>query len=131
MTEPPSSPRITPCLEVFYDGACPICTREVESARRRDPKGRLRFTNIADPAFDPAELGVERAALDARIHARTQEGEVITGVEVFRRLYAELFGERWIAWTRAPLLARALDAGYATFARHRKTLSRWVPMPKS
>ncbi len=119
-----------PCLEVFFDGACPVCTREVNAARRRDHQGKIRFVNIADPSFSPDEIGVNTATLNERIHARTREGQLITGVEVFRRLYAELFGERWIGWTRQPLVARVLDTLYSAFARNRKVFSKWVPMPK-
>ncbi|MFC1609871.1 DCC1-like thiol-disulfide oxidoreductase family protein [Myxococcota bacterium] len=35
-------------IELFYDGACPLCSREVKAIRRLDRKGRIQFTDIAD-----------------------------------------------------------------------------------
>jgi len=35
-------------LEVWYDGACPLCMREIALMRRLDRAGRIRFTDVAD-----------------------------------------------------------------------------------
>ena len=43
-----------PQLTVFFDGACPICSREIAHYRRRDSEGRLRLVDIAAPSFDAA-----------------------------------------------------------------------------
>ncbi|MES1178644.1 MAG: DUF393 domain-containing protein, partial [Myxococcales bacterium] len=74
-------------LEVFYDGACPLCTREIDMLRRRDRAHRICFTDIAAESFDETSIGVPWAALMAKIHGRLPDGTLIEGVEVFRRLY--------------------------------------------
>jgi hypothetical protein len=58
-------------LEFLYDGNCAICRCDVANLRRRDRHRRIRFIDIADPAFDPAPYGREREALLARITAPT------------------------------------------------------------
>ncbi len=40
-----------PIFEVFYDGDCPLCKREIGMLRRLDRRRWVRFTDIADPAF--------------------------------------------------------------------------------
>ncbi|HET9929750.1 MAG TPA: DUF393 domain-containing protein, partial [Polyangiaceae bacterium] len=75
-------------FEVFYDGDCPLCVREIAMLRRRDKAQRIRFTNIAEPEFDPSALGVTWETLMKRIHGRLPNGELVEGVEVFRQLYA-------------------------------------------
>jgi predicted DCC family thiol-disulfide oxidoreductase YuxK len=75
-------------LEVFYDGDCPLCMREVRWLRRRDRRQRIRFVDIAAPGFDAREAGVPLETLMERIHGRLPDGTVIDGVEVFRRIYA-------------------------------------------
>ena len=44
-------------VEVFYDGECPLCMREMRMLMRRDRRARILFTNIADRDFDPATTG--------------------------------------------------------------------------
>ncbi|HMI91085.1 MAG TPA: DUF393 domain-containing protein [Polyangiales bacterium] len=110
-------------VEVFYDGECPLCTREVSVLRRLDRRSRIRFVDIAAPGFDPAALGVSHEALMARIHGRLPDGTLIEGVEVFRRLYAAV-GFGWlVAVTRLPGIAQGLDLAYGTFARNRLRLT--------
>ena len=38
-------------LEAFYDGACPLCLREVNLLRRLDRHNRVQFTDISSPSF--------------------------------------------------------------------------------
>lgn len=117
------SPEFPFDVEVFYDGACPLCRREIAMLSRWDRKRRIRFTDIAAPGFDAPVLGRSQEELMAEIHGRLPDGTWIKGVEVFRRLYRAVgFGP--LVWlTRLPGLSQLLDAGYALFARHRLKLT--------
>jgi len=109
-------------LEVYYDGGCPMCTREIAMLQRLDRAGRIRFVDIATPGFDAGAVGVSREALMARIHGRLPDGTLIDGVEVFRRLYTAVGFGPAVALTRLPGVAQLLDAAYAGFARRRLRL---------
>jgi len=116
-------------VEVFFDGDCPLCVREIDMLRRLDARrGRVVFTDIAAPGFDPSSLGLDFATLMARIHGRLPDGTWIEGVEVFRRLYAAV-GFRWLVpVTRVPGVSHALELGYQVFAKNRlKWTGRCVP----
>jgi predicted DCC family thiol-disulfide oxidoreductase YuxK len=110
-------------IEVFYDGQCPLCRREMRMLRRRDEQERIRFVDIAAPDFDPRAVGRTREVLMSRIHARLADGTIVEGVEVFRRLYAAVGFPRLVAITRLPGLAWLLDLGYRWFARNRLKLT--------
>ena len=118
-----TGPSSAPALEVFFDGACPFCAREVRSLERRNRRGLVLFTDIAGPGFSPERAGVPWDALMARIHARLADGTLVEGVEVFRRVYALLGFGPLVAVTRLPGLSRLLDAGYDWFARNRMRLA--------
>ena len=107
-------------IEVFYDGDCPLCLREIQMLQWFDRRGRrIRFTNIASPKFQPAEYGRTMNQLMAEIHGRLPDGNWIIGVEVFRRLYSAI-GFGWLVWpTRLPVIRHLADWGYAVFARNR------------
>lgn len=110
-------------VEVFYDGDCPLCAREIAGLRRLDRRARIRFTDIAAPGFEAAARGLSHEALMARIHARLPDGTVIEGVEVFRRLYAAVGFGALVALTRVPGISHALEAAYRVFARNRLRLT--------
>ena len=110
-------------LKLLYDGACPLCAREVALLQRRNARGRILFEDIAAPDFDAARYGLDHATVMARIHAVLPDGRVIEGMEVFRRAYAAV-GLGWLlAPSRWPLLGRLFDAAYRGFARNRL---RWT-----
>jgi len=110
-------------VEVFYDGACPLCVREINMLRGMDKHGRISFRDIADPSFDPASLGVTWQTLMDRIHARLPDGTLIEGVEVFRRLYAAVGFGPLVAATRWPVVKQLLELSYRTFAKNRLRLT--------
>lgn len=117
-------------MEIYFDGACPVCSREVAFLRRLDRSGRIRYTDIAASGFDAGAAGIPFDDLMDRIHARLPGGEVVAGVEVFRRIAAAL-GLGWLAApTRLPGVRQVLDAGYRTFAKNRLRLTgRCDPPP--
>lgn len=111
-------------FEVFFDGACPLCRREIALLRRLDRgRGRIRFTDIDAPDFDPAAIGRTHAELMAEIHGRLPDGSLVTGVEVFRQLYAAVGFGLLVAITRLPGIRFVLDAAYALFAKNRLRLT--------
>ncbi|MFO0883500.1 MAG: DUF393 domain-containing protein [Pirellulales bacterium] len=106
-------------VEVFYDGDCPLCMREIAMLKWKDKRQRIRFTDIAASDFDAEALGTTYEALMAEIHGRLPDGTWIKGVEVFRRLYGAI-GFGWLtAMTRLPGISQLLDCGYWVFAKNR------------
>jgi predicted DCC family thiol-disulfide oxidoreductase YuxK len=110
-------------VEVFYDGECPLCTREIDMLRRRDDRRRIVFTDIAASGFDPASVGLDHATLMNRIHGRLPSGEIVEGVEVFRRLYTAIGFGRLVAATRLPGISQVFDVAYNLFANNRLRLT--------
>lgn len=110
-------------IEVFYDGDCPLCLREIKLLRWMDRRQRIRFTDIAAADFVAADYGKSMSEFMEQIQGRLPSGQWLVGVEVFRRLYAAIgFGPLvWI--TRLPLLSQLCDIGYRVFAKNRLRLT--------
>jgi predicted DCC family thiol-disulfide oxidoreductase YuxK len=106
-------------IEVFYDGACPLCMREIRMLQGRDRRKRIRFIDIAAEGFDAASVGLTWDDLMERIHGRLPDGTVIEGVEVFRRLYTAVGFGPLVALTRLPGVSQLLDVAYHAFAKNR------------
>jgi predicted DCC family thiol-disulfide oxidoreductase YuxK len=109
-------------LKLLYDGDCPFCRREVDWLARRDRAGAVALEDIAAPGFDAARYGLRQKQVEGVIHAQLPDGRLVTGMEVFRRLYAAV-GLGWLmAPTGWPLLRPVFDWAYRVFARHRVRL---------
>lgn len=83
-------------VTIFYDGACPLCLREISLLRRLDRRQRLAFENVADPDA-PVSCPIDREVLLARFHARLPSGEVVDGARAFTEAYARVPGLGFMA----------------------------------
>ncbi len=105
-------------FEVFFDGQCPICKREIDMIRRKDKKQLLKLTDIAAVDFQPV---ADKSLLDLsrEIHGRNPDGAFVTGVDVFREIYSRI-GFGWLVTvSRLPILRQMLDVAYHVFAKLR------------
>jgi predicted DCC family thiol-disulfide oxidoreductase YuxK len=110
-------------VEGFYDGGCPLCQREIAFLKRWDRLKRIQFTDITNPDFEPASIARTMPELMSQMHGRLPDGTIITGMDVFRRLYAAV-GLGWlVGLTGLPGVRQACDIGYALFARNRTWLT--------
>lgn len=113
-------------LTVLYDGACPLCRREIGLYRGLQPSAPLRFADVSDPA-SPLPNGTTREQLLARFHVRAGDGRLLSGAQAFLALWAALPGWRWLALVgRLPGAAWAMERVYRLFLRLRPMLQRWA-----
>jgi predicted DCC family thiol-disulfide oxidoreductase YuxK len=120
-------------LTVLYDGACPLCRREIgvyRGLQPLQPDAPVCFADVSDAALPlPAALppGTTRAQLLARFHVRGRDGELLSGAQAFLALWAALPGWRWLALAgRLPGAAWVMERGYRLFLRLRPMLQRWA-----
>jgi predicted DCC family thiol-disulfide oxidoreductase YuxK len=112
-------------ITLYYDGRCPLCQAEMLYLQHRDRLGLLNCVDITQNDFDAHATGLSCERAMASIHGRLPNGDWVTGVAVFAAAY-ERVGLRRMAWLLSrPSLQPVLGWGYARFARHRYTLSRW------
>src|ERR671917_2723453 len=72
---------------VWFDGACPLCRREIALMRRLDRRGAIAFVDVSRAAAqDVAGCPIDRAALLARFHA-LEDGRVVSGAAAFAAMW--------------------------------------------
>lgn len=122
-------------LTVLYDGACPLCRREIAIYRDLKALAPVSFADVSDAATDltePAQPhGVtpapSRAQLLARFHVRHADGRLSSGAAAFVELWARMPGWRWLARVaRLPGVTPVLEWGYRGFLRLRPRMQRWA-----
>ena len=114
-------------LRVYYDGACPICSREMGIYRNRDRFHRIEWVDIAKADFDAAAEGLDPARVHQMMHARTADGKVFTQVAAFVKIWEALPLSPFTAVLRGLLKVPGMMwlAGifYRLFARNRYRLT--------
>lgn len=111
-------------FKLFFDGECPLCVREANFMRRLDAgRGKLALEDLTDPSFDASKYDADMNDLLDRIHGITPDGQLIEGLEVFRRAYNAV-GKGWIfAWSGWPIVRPFADLGYRLFAKYRYAIT--------
>lgn len=103
-----------PACTIYYDGACPVCAREIAHYRTREGAERLAFVDVS-AGGDPGP-GLTRAAALARMHVRRADGTLASGAAAFAALWQTLPGWRWLGRAAAwPVVAPLLELGYRGF----------------
>lgn len=111
-------------LTVWFDGACPLCRREIALMRRLDRRGVIEFVDVQSPQ---SVCPLDRAALLARFHAQETGGEIVSGAAAFAAMWRAIpllrplgLAARW-----KPIL-RALERLYLAFLKVRPRLAAWL-----
>ncbi len=117
-------------LTVLYDGACPLCRREiahVQGLAQRRSDSALCFLDISQNTDATAAFADDRAALLARFHVQRADGSRLDGAAAFVAMWSRLPGWRWLArWARLPGMLHVLEVGYRGFLRLRPRLQAFA-----
>lgn len=107
-------------ITVFYDGACPLCVREIALLKKLDKaRNRIKFADVSPP--EAAEFcPIPQKQLLARFHVQTHDGKLVDGAEAFTLAYAQL---PFLGWSRHlgqfPPSRALLNVIYAGFLKIR------------
>jgi predicted DCC family thiol-disulfide oxidoreductase YuxK len=105
-------------LTVYYDGACPVCRREIGFYQKRTG-GEVAYCNVASEVRPAPDLGREEAL--RRFHVRLPDGALVSGAAAFLALWRATPGFRLPArLLSAPPVVAALEVAYGGFLKVRR-----------
>jgi len=118
-----------PALVVFFDGQCPLCTREINHYRRLDSRNMIEWRDLHNATDKLANYALTHeqamSELQAVVHASPGSFKVVSGVDAFLEIWERIERYRW--------LARIISIGpikqftgrlYRAFAKYRHLLRR-------
>jgi predicted DCC family thiol-disulfide oxidoreductase YuxK len=115
-----------PPVTLYYDGLCPLCSREIAHYRKKAVGDALRFLDITDPQFDAAEHGLDATRIHRVMHVKVGD-ELRVGLDAFIAVWEAIPSYRWLARVaRLPGLYGLLTLAYHFFAAVRP----WLPRRK-
>ncbi len=110
---------------VWFDGACPLCVREIAWMRRLDRRNAIAFVDVSRAAAEGgAGCPIDRSALLARFHA-LEDGRVVSGAAAFAAMWRAIPLLRPLGLAaRNRLVLAGLERLYDLFPRVRPWLQR-------
>ena len=82
-------------ITVYYDGLCPVCSREVSVYQRLDRPRQIRWQNLEARPDDLPDLDSAYRLL----HVRDSDGQLHIGFPAHLLMWQRLPGFRPLAWT--------------------------------
>jgi 3-demethoxyubiquinol 3-hydroxylase len=120
-----TSPLASPQLTVYFDGACPVCSREIDHYRRQPGAEACAWIDASSCTDDALGHGLTRDAALKRFHVRRADGTLIDGMRGFAALWQALPGSAWLGRIASlGPVAAALEQAYRGFLAVRRL---WRP----
>lgn len=111
-------------LTVWFDGACPLCLREIALMRRLDQRGAIDFIDIG---AEGAACPIDPALLLQRFHARETDGPLLDGAAAFAAMWRAIPALRPLGHVaKWPPILWLLERAYRGFLRFRPRLQAWA-----
>ena len=131
-----SKPQTPEQLTVLYDGACPLCRREIAHVKGLAEKQSacgLAFVDISEPGV--CGSSDEQATLLARFHVQRADGSRLSGAQAFVAMWSQLPGWRVLAAiARIPGMMTVMELSYRMFLKIRpgmQSIARRLEKPQA
>jgi predicted DCC family thiol-disulfide oxidoreductase YuxK len=108
-------------LTVWFDGSCPLCTREIALMRRLDRRRAIAFVDVAG---ETGGCPIDRTTLLTRFHAQERGSPITSGAAAFAVMWRAIPVLRPLGLAaRNAWVLRGLERLYIAFLRIRPSLA--------
>ena len=121
----------TGSFTVFYDGACPLCRKEIGFYQRQKGAEQVHWQDVSESDGGDVAPGLSCQAALAKFHVMTADGRLLQGGEAFAALWTRLPRFRWLGRIgMTPPFRWLLNLGYSLFLPVRPFLQRLAGSPR-
>jgi predicted DCC family thiol-disulfide oxidoreductase YuxK len=107
-------------LTVLYDGACPVCVKEMQQYQRFCKSADICWFDITGQETWLLERDIDPDAALLELHVLTPDNQVVRGVDAFILLWQQAPLFRPLAWLASlPVLKSVIKHSYGWFTRKR------------
>jgi predicted DCC family thiol-disulfide oxidoreductase YuxK len=117
-------------ITVYFDGACPLCRREIAFYRRRIEPTSADFVDVSGEEGHAPAADLDRCAALRRLHVRLSDGRLVSGASAFTAMWRVTPGLRFAGRIlgRRPWV-NLLELAYRGFLGLRPRLQRLAGAP--
>jgi predicted DCC family thiol-disulfide oxidoreductase YuxK len=110
-------------LTVMYDGACPLCRREIGIYQSLSPLEPVSWLDVS--AKNENMSPEDQSRFMARFHVRTKDGHLLSGAAAFVALWLTMPGWRWLGrFGQLPGMTELMEVFYNGFLRIRPSIQK-------
>jgi predicted DCC family thiol-disulfide oxidoreductase YuxK len=114
-------------VTVFFDGQCPLCTREIGFYQQQEGSRAINWVDVAKVNLSDLPPGLTQESALSRFHVVTAKGTLVSGGEAFSSLWLSLPKFNWVGQLfQITLLATILEVVYKIFLPCRPLLQRFL-----
>lgn len=107
-------------LTVYFDGSCPLCSREVGFYQRRKSLSDVCWVDVADSSETDLPAGLSKESALARFHVKLSDESVLSGPPAFGAIWLRIKGFSWFGkLLQLKVLQPALELLYRLLLRIR------------
>jgi predicted DCC family thiol-disulfide oxidoreductase YuxK len=115
---------------IFYDAGCPLCNAEMQGLKKADIEQKIVLEDLNAADFDIRFPHIDKNRAMEILHAQTEAGEMIYGLDVTYAAWKTVGKHKWLKILRLPVIRIFADLGYTFFAKYRQPISRFL-MPNT
>lgn len=114
-----------PKLTVFYDGACPLCQREINWYRGMQGAENILWRDVSRLEHGEVVPGLCVADAMRRFHVEKQNGNIESGALAFAEVWKQLRFFKLAGYAMSlPMISTVAEHAYKGFLRLRPRLQR-------
>jgi|TARA_B110000305_G_scaffold218632_1_gene258911 predicted DCC family thiol-disulfide oxidoreductase YuxK len=113
-------------LILFFDGRCPLCTKEITLLQRYDKNAKIQFEDINSTSFETRFPFINLQEARDVLHGQLLDGTIIRGMDVTFMAWDLVKHHRWLKLLNLPLVRPLTDWVYQIFARHRSKIANFL-----
>lgn len=112
-------------FKVYFDGSCPLCSREIGWYQKRRGANDIDWVDISDKSqfSNESDLTVDRAM--QRFHIRKRDGSLMHGAVAFAELWRNLPSLKLVgAFVSLPIIRHLAEVLYRVMLKIRPFVQR-------
>jgi len=112
-------------LTVYFDGSCPLCSREIAWYKKQTGAENIDWNDISDKAQLQLEDDLHHEDAMRRFHVRKSDGTLISGASAFSELWRSLPKFKLLgSFVSLPVVSSMAELMYRLFLKVRPLMQR-------
>ncbi len=103
-------------LTVYYDGSCPVCSREINWYKNRRATETITWQDVSKENDSHVACDLQTNQAMERFHVRRSDGTLVSGAAAFSELWSSIPALKVIGFvTKLPVVRSIAEAAYKVF----------------